>query len=575
MANRELTELLRRLERFEEALGAIRQYIGARYVPKFIDDPWTDTQEYENLSVVTVGGTSYIAGETVPVGTPISDRNYWHIYGASSGAIINLQNQIDNMNDGDVPGSLQNQIDDNSSEIQALTNIVNTPQKFGAIGDGVTDDTQALQDAINASYGGTLIIPYGRYKISAPLVIEKAINIIGYMGAARSYRAIDTYVAPYSTIFTDSIIDSIFIIRSDYVTLKFLSIQCNDKSACGVKTDTYYYTRINLENVHVDNATDCGFKIYSYILTLKLCTSHSANNYGFYLGGTAGMTGTTIESCYADGSAIGWYILKYEYSAVIACAADNVGVGYQIDSCKSLTLLNCGIEGVDNPVIMSGSNNNIQIMGLCAEGLNLVNGVNDNGAVIYCSDVIVNFVMSGLRMTQDYEYKGYKIKVANGSLIDNITLLDDSIKYAEISVPSAFTLKSCVNFPNKRSLLNGKMTLNTSTVGNSTVTKIHEGQYEVVVNTVDASAPVDQFNLGTVTLPPGIYMIKGTELDYTNSSVGLIVATTNYGSGVIARDRGETATFTINADTLVYVSIESKPTALRTKKYLPEIIKIE
>ena len=105
-------------------LNAIRQYIGARYVPKFIDDPWTDTIEYEPLSVVNVSGTSYISGVPVPVGTPITNRDYWHLYGASSGAIINLQNQIDDMKDPDVPGSLQEQINDNASDITALANEV-------------------------------------------------------------------------------------------------------------------------------------------------------------------------------------------------------------------------------------------------------------------------------------------------------------------------------------------------------------------------------------------------------------------------------------------------------------------
>lgn len=115
------------LQQLLNQLNAIRQYIGARYIPKFIDDPWSDTIEYEALSVVNVSGTSYISGETVPVGTPITDRNYWHLYGASSGAIINLQNQIDDMKDPDVSGSLQAQINDNASDIQDLaSNKVNT-----------------------------------------------------------------------------------------------------------------------------------------------------------------------------------------------------------------------------------------------------------------------------------------------------------------------------------------------------------------------------------------------------------------------------------------------------------------
>lgn len=89
------------LERLERLLENVHQYVGARYVPNFIDEPWSDTRGYEALDVVDNGsGTSYIAKKPVPVGTPLSNRTYWFVYGATSGAIINLQNQIDTIVSG-------------------------------------------------------------------------------------------------------------------------------------------------------------------------------------------------------------------------------------------------------------------------------------------------------------------------------------------------------------------------------------------------------------------------------------------------------------------------------------------
>ena len=73
---------------------SVRQYIGARYVPRFLGT-WNNTTQYEALDVVDNGsGTSYIARKTVPAGTPLSDTEYWFIYGASSGSIIDLQNRM-------------------------------------------------------------------------------------------------------------------------------------------------------------------------------------------------------------------------------------------------------------------------------------------------------------------------------------------------------------------------------------------------------------------------------------------------------------------------------------------------
>lgn len=104
------------------------QYVGARYVPDITGNAYDPTQAYENLVVVDNGmGTSYISRKPVPPGIPLSNTEYWALYGAANGAIINLQNQIDKIKEGFV-----------------------TPEMFGAAGDGVTDDTHAINDAIAA-----------------------------------------------------------------------------------------------------------------------------------------------------------------------------------------------------------------------------------------------------------------------------------------------------------------------------------------------------------------------------------------------------------------------------------------
>lgn len=76
---------------------AIREYVGARYVPRFTG-LYDVTQIYDALDVVDNGsGTSYIARKTVPAGTPLTNTDYWFIYGASSGAILDLQSRMDNV----------------------------------------------------------------------------------------------------------------------------------------------------------------------------------------------------------------------------------------------------------------------------------------------------------------------------------------------------------------------------------------------------------------------------------------------------------------------------------------------
>lgn len=54
------------------------------------------------------------------------------------------------------------------------------PQDFGAVGDGVADDSQAFLDAIAAiGRSGTILIPEGRYKITRQLNIPNRVILRG------------------------------------------------------------------------------------------------------------------------------------------------------------------------------------------------------------------------------------------------------------------------------------------------------------------------------------------------------------------------------------------------------------
>lgn len=131
------------------------QYVGARYVPDVTGSTYDPTQAYENLVVVDNGmGTSYISRKPVPAGIPLSNTEYWALYGASNGAIIYLQNQIgnlDNLNTTD-KDCLVDAINENVSEILALAKRTLNPRDFGAICDKDTDDSQSLQDLFDFAY---------------------------------------------------------------------------------------------------------------------------------------------------------------------------------------------------------------------------------------------------------------------------------------------------------------------------------------------------------------------------------------------------------------------------------------
>ena len=59
------------------------------------------------------------------------------------------------------------------AKVEKLSNYV-TPQMFGAVGDGTTDDTAAMQAAFDdvAINGKYLFIPKGRYKVTSPITVD-------------------------------------------------------------------------------------------------------------------------------------------------------------------------------------------------------------------------------------------------------------------------------------------------------------------------------------------------------------------------------------------------------------------
>ena len=126
------------------------QYIGARYVTKVYENSqnpnsaeWEADTVYEPLTMVTYQNGSYLSKKTVPatIGNPAANGAYWTQTGFYNGQIAHLQEQIDEIHETFV-----------------------TPQMFGAVGDGVTDDTASIQSAIDNSY--KVYFPKGEYRIT-------------------------------------------------------------------------------------------------------------------------------------------------------------------------------------------------------------------------------------------------------------------------------------------------------------------------------------------------------------------------------------------------------------------------
>lgn len=217
---------------------AVREYIGARYVPVF-DGQWDNTKAYEPLTVVQHEGNTYTSRQFVPIGASIANENYWAETGnfnaqveayrqevlafdgritANAYDIVNLTNDLSDFKARFTFDTVQDMIENASllsvgdicftkgfsviNEYGHCTYRITdtatanekdvitcgekfavlmpgtwvTPEMFGAIGDGVTNDNDACNFAVD-NYQN-VYFP-NNYLVDEIRVNSTSINIIG------------------------------------------------------------------------------------------------------------------------------------------------------------------------------------------------------------------------------------------------------------------------------------------------------------------------------------------------------------------------------------------------------------
>lgn len=327
----------------------IKKYIGARYAPKFMG-AWDKTSEYAALSVVYDNDQSYVSRKTVPANTEITNTEFW-IKSADWNAQVAQYNQnveryekevlkySDTVNDlvgktvytyntkddmaadkrvqlndtlmacgyaevNDKKGSFYKAVATTSAKAIALQNDlyaepfelteakdsdIATPQQYGAIGDGIADDTAAVQAALNSDKG-IVVIKAGTYNVKSMLSITN--NVCVYMANNAILKATADMDSVISIDSTNVPAGPTALSSYVHFSINGGQIDGNGKAKYGIKATQYHRSSVKGMSIfgfttHGIHCKDSGTETGAYFTgeNLTIIGNNSDNSIGVYAPG--------------------------------------------------------------------------------------------------------------------------------------------------------------------------------------------------------------------------------------------------------------------------------------------------
>ena len=387
-----------------------------------------------------------------------------------------------------------------------LNDIVNV-KDFGAVGNGVTDDTASVQAAINSlgSAGGTVIIPDGcslyiasNLTITANVALKGQFSLVGVNGDNLNYplalmSAVTLNSAATITLMSGAGVDGIFIYKSglSFPQNNALSFAGTAFTAGGNDVfirnsmilgfaQAFYSTghaRARIDKVYID--CQAGIEITACYDVCRLtdihcwpfvtyagagtAAKHNRTGSAFYL--HDGNDGPMLSNCFALGYMNGFYFKTVSTISASNCYADNTmlntgSAGWRFETgINGFNSSGCAAWGCDYGVISTlPSNTYLKISGFRMAS-NAVAGVYiTDAAQIHISDNMIGYSPYAIYTTSQFgaiyidnnEFDNISTTPISGSVVNYGSVISNTNLYSgainsNIAAPTQFlsTLISC------------------------------------------------------------------------------------------------------------------------------------
>lgn len=237
------------------------EYTGMRYVPVFADPPeWSSANSYEPLEIVIHEGNSYTSKTFVPVGIDIANSQYWVLTGNYDAQVEQYRQEV---------AKLSGAVGELEKSVSYLDNF-NVPEQFGAVGNGIADDTAAIRSWLQS--GESLALKPGKTYLTDSITVSSAVKVILGFNATLKFNPDQA--------------NACVVIDSARCDIQGITIDCNGNgigvtsqaTRCTIsKSQILNFTRIGLQTL---TGTTSGYE--AVFDTLYIVAADKAD-YGVYV----------------------------------------------------------------------------------------------------------------------------------------------------------------------------------------------------------------------------------------------------------------------------------------------------